>query len=164
VVDPTATPVDGALASIGWDAGDNSNIGRLDFKFSILLRPTSKSFSGLIETPAGTPLGGNLTVTLNSDGTGTFAGEMHDSGFPSYNFSVRAVVRSASGTVTVVAQKSGEVKRTDSGAVSGDDPARTFSWNEASVLECAKVLFGATSALGPWPSANRTNCPASSVH
>jgi hypothetical protein len=118
------------LPPFQWDAGDKSNSGRLDFKLSILLRPDSKSFSALVETPAGTRFGGNLTVTLNNDGTGTFAGAMHDSGFPSYNFSVRAVVRSASGSVTVVAQKSGEVKGTDSGAVSGDDPARTFSWND----------------------------------
>jgi len=69
-------------------------------------------------------------MTLNNDGTGIFSGEMHDSGFPDYDFSVRAVVRSASGRVAVVGQKSGSVKGSVSGAIAGDDPARTFAWND----------------------------------
>ena len=69
-------------------------------------------------------------MTLNNDGTGIFSGEMHDSGFPDYDFTVRAVVRSASGRVAVVGQKSGSVKGSVSGAIAGDDPARTFAWND----------------------------------
>jgi hypothetical protein len=123
-VDPNALPLDNALASVIWNAGDGVNNGRLDFSFSILQVPQSKSFNQVIVTPSA--FGGNVSLTLNSDGTGTFAGEMHAGGIPSYNFTVRAVVRSANGKFAAMAQKSGEVE----GSEAGFNPQRSFSWTD----------------------------------
>jgi hypothetical protein len=67
--------------------------------------PTSVPFQNEIVT--GAALGGSVTLTLNNDGTYTFAGNMRATGLPSYAFRVVAVVRSGSGNVVVAAQHSG---------------------------------------------------------
>lgn len=99
---------------IGWTPQD----GAIEFP------PESISFSQQVLTPSGTALGGTVSVTLRSDGTYNFTGHMHDSGFDSYSFRVRAVVRSASG-VALAAQHSGHTAGT-LGSGSRDD-----DWNES---------------------------------
>jgi hypothetical protein len=72
----------------------------------------------------GTALGGEVTITLNRDGSYQFSGFMRATGFPSFSFRVGAVVRSASNQVTVAAQHSGKVFGTDT---PGD---RQNNWDE----------------------------------
>jgi hypothetical protein len=84
--------------------------------------PGSVPFHSTIVT--GAALGGEVDITLKSDGSYTFSGFMRATGIPSFSFRVVAVVRSASGQVTVVAQHSGKVFGTDT---PGD---RQNNWNE----------------------------------
>jgi len=86
--------------------------------------PDSVPFHSIIET--GTALGGEVTITLNRDGSYRFRGFMRASGALSFSFRISAVVRSASKQVTVAAQRSGEVFGTDT---PGD---RQFNWDEVS--------------------------------
>jgi hypothetical protein len=72
----------------------------------------------------GAALGGHIEFTMRRDGSYTFSGHMRATGFPSFAFNVVAIVRSAGGTVTLAAQKSGKVFGTDS---FGD---REFPWND----------------------------------
>ena len=91
-------------------------IGRLD------QLPESVSFHNNIET--GAALGGSVDFKLNSDGSYIFSGSMRATGFPSFSFRIIAIVRSASGQVTLVAQHSGRV-------FGFDTPGpRDNNWNE----------------------------------
>ena len=72
----------------------------------------------------GAALGGHVDFTLRKDGSYEFSGSMRATGFPSFAFTIVAVVRGASGGVTVAAQHSGEVFGTDT---PGD---RENSWKE----------------------------------
>jgi len=72
----------------------------------------------------GAALGGHVDLTMRSDGSYTFSGSMRATGFPSFTFSVVALVRSAGGGVTVAVQHSGEVFGTDT---PGD---REDTWSE----------------------------------
>ncbi len=65
-----------------------------------------------VTTPDGTALGGTVSMLLKSNGDYTFECHMHDSGVPSYDFTVRAVFTSGAGQV-VGAQHSGHVEGTD---------------------------------------------------
>jgi hypothetical protein len=75
----------------------------------------------------GTALGGEVTITLNRDGSYQFSGFMRATGIPSFSFRVGAVVRSASHQVTVAAQHSGKVFGTDT---PGD---RQNNWDEKGI-------------------------------
>jgi len=79
-----------------------------------------------ITTPAGTALGGWAELELHADGNYHFRGHMHDSGFDSYEFRVRAAIASTAG-VAIVAQKTGDVQ----GTSSGFSPRRNFDWDDA---------------------------------
>jgi hypothetical protein len=68
-------------------------------------------------------LGGWVEVILSRDGRVRFRGHMHDSGFESYDFRVRAIVR-GSGNVAIAMQKSGGVGGTLS------SKSRDFDWDE----------------------------------
>jgi hypothetical protein len=124
VIAPDAPTEDEELVTIIWDADDGANFGAIQLPFKVRLRPESRTFSQPVITPAGTALGGHVQVTLNNDGSGTFSGAMRATGFPSYKFRVRAVVRSASGKIATAQQKSGAVYGTDT---PGD---REFDWSE----------------------------------
>jgi hypothetical protein len=91
-------------------------IGRLD------QLTDSVTFHNNIET--GAALGGHVDLTLNSDGRYTFSGSMRATGFPSFSFRIVAIVRSASGQVTLAAQHSGRVLGTDTPG------QRDNNWNE----------------------------------
>lgn len=129
-IDPLAKSVAGFPVTVFWAADDGANHGALTLSLTILLRPESKSFGQSVVTPAGTALGGNVSMTLHNDGNFVFQGHMHDSGFPSYKFRVRAAVRSASGKVVVVGQKSGDVEGTEVELIPFNDARRDFDWSE----------------------------------
>jgi len=84
--------------------------------------PESVDFHSPIVT--GAAMGGELTVTLNKDGSTRFRGFMRATGIPSFSFRISAIVRSASGQVTVAAVHSGKVFGTDT---PGD---RQNNWDE----------------------------------
>jgi hypothetical protein len=94
--------------------------------------PDSVPFHSTIVT--GTALGGEVDITLKSDGGYTFSGFMRATGLPSFSFRVVAVVRSASGQVTVVAQHSGKVFGFDT---PGD---RQNNWNETGTRDQMKLI------------------------
>jgi hypothetical protein len=123
-VDSAARPVTNAPTTINWSASDGEHAGTLQLPFTVLRRPESRTFSQSVVTPAGTPLGGQAEMLLRNDGSGNFRGHMRATGLFSYDFRVRAVVRSANGLVAVMAQKSGSVYGTDT---PGD---RVFSWDD----------------------------------
>lgn len=84
--------------------------------------PESVPFHSTIVT--GAAMGGEVSITLNRNGSYSFRGFMRATGIPSFSFRVGAVVRSASGQVTVAAQHSGKVFGTDT---PGD---RQDNWDE----------------------------------
>lgn len=85
------------------------SINALDAKIASL--PESVPFHSTIVT--GAALGGEVSITLNRNGSYRFSGFMRATGLPSFSFRVGAVVRSASGQVTVAAQHTGKVFGTD---------------------------------------------------
>ena len=74
--------------------------------------PESVPFHSIIKT--GTALGGEVTMTMNRDGSYNFSGFMRATGALSFSFRIGAVVRSASGKVILSAQHTGKVFGTDS--------------------------------------------------
>jgi hypothetical protein len=84
--------------------------------------PPSVTFHSTIET--GAALGGEVSITLNRNGSYRFSGFMRATGIPSFSFRIGVVVRSASTQVTVAAQHSGKVFGTDT---PGD---RQNNWDE----------------------------------
>jgi hypothetical protein len=131
VIQRDTRPDEAELVTIAWDAGDGANAGAIQLPFTVQLRPESRTFSQPVVTPEGVALGGHVEVTLNNSGTGTFSGAMRATGFPSYKFRVRAVVRSASGKIAAALQRSGAVYGTDT---PGD---REFDWSEDIVSDLA---------------------------
>jgi len=85
--------------------------------------PDSVPFHSTIVT--GAALGGEVTITLNHDGSYRFNGFMRATGLLSFSFRVAAVVRSASNQVIVAAQHSGKVFGFDT---PGD---RQNNWDES---------------------------------
>ena len=69
----------------------------------------------------GVPVGGRMHLTLRSDGSYTFGGHFHNSGFPSYKVSVVYVVKDADGRVYTFTH-SGHM----GGTVGGG--SRNFDW------------------------------------
>jgi hypothetical protein len=76
-----------------------------------------------IVTPDGFPLGGEVEITLRSDGSYTFKGHMRATGFSSYDYRLQCFVRAANGVV-IAAQNAGEVFGTDTPG------ARQHNWDE----------------------------------
>jgi hypothetical protein len=124
VVDPDARPVVNERATINWSANDGEQTGSFPVRVTVVRRPDSRTFRQRVVTPSGTPLGGEVELVLNNDGTGRFRGHMEATGLLSYKFRVRAVVRSASGRIAVMAQKSGSVYGWDT---PGDE---RFAWDD----------------------------------
>jgi hypothetical protein len=73
--------------------------------------PERLDFSQRIVT--GTALGGEARYELHRDGTYRYSGFMRATGFPSFEFRVAALLRSADGRVQIADQHSGEVFGTD---------------------------------------------------
>jgi hypothetical protein len=84
--------------------------------------PDSVPFTSRIVT--GAALGGEVTITLNRDGSYRFSGFMRATGLPSFSFRIGVVVRSASHQVLVAAQHTGKVFGSDTPGDRQDD------WNE----------------------------------
>jgi len=92
--------------------------------------------TGGITFGGGVPVGGNSHLTLRSDGTYTFTGHYHDSGFPSYNVELAWGIRTSLGRVYTFAHN-GRVHGTDESGSRDDNWAGnaplldlTTYWNE----------------------------------
>jgi hypothetical protein len=92
-----------------------------------LIESPPVTFHQEVLTPSGTALGGWVEMTLRSDGSYTFSGHMHDSGWDPYDFRVRAVVTTAD--LAVAAQHSGHTDGTGSSPFGS--PNRDNDWSEA---------------------------------
>jgi len=92
-----------------------------------LIESPPVTFHQEVLTPSGTALGGWVEMTLRSDGSYTFSGHMHDSGWDPYDFRVRAVVSTAD--LAVAAQHSGHTDGTGSSPFGS--PNRDNDWSEA---------------------------------
>lgn len=131
VLDPNATPIVNRRTRIRWSAGDAEHEGTLELSLTVNLRPESRTFTGQITTPPGTALGGWASITIRNDGTYTFSGHMHDSGFDPYSFRIGVTVHAPGSStlpglkIAVSAHKSGHVAGT---LGSGE---RDFDWNES---------------------------------
>jgi hypothetical protein len=73
--------------------------------------PESVPFHANIVT--GAALGGEVSLTLNRNGSYHFSGFMRATGIPSFQFRIGVVVRSKSGQITVATQQSGSVFGSD---------------------------------------------------
>jgi len=118
-------------------------------------------FNREILTPAGTPLGGMINLTLRSDGTYKVHFHLHDSGIPDFDFQVRSIFVTANG-VSLVSQHGGSVEgavstvplfheaaRDDDHTEEGQNPAIQSHWPEirSGQLFVTKD-YSATGAIG----------------
>ena len=95
--------------------------------------PDSVPFSTNIVTDVA--MGGEVSLTLNRDGTYQFRGSMRAHGAFSFSFRVGVVVRSGSGQVALAVQHTGEVFGTDTPGKRQDD------WDEAHGAEDLSRVF-----------------------
>ncbi len=98
--------------------------------------PQAVTFNQSIVTPTGTALGGNVTLTLKSNGDYTAQFNMHDSGFTGYQFQVRAVFTTQTGLAFAV-EHSGSVggtstsgSRDDNYSASGNSNSIMVHWSD----------------------------------
>ncbi|WP_405976912.1 hypothetical protein [Streptomyces sp. NBC_00158] len=99
---------------IDWVSNDGAQGGTAVSELTIIQRPETKTFTHFVVTPDGMPLGGRVDFVVNSDGSGRFKGFMEATGLTSYDFCIRAVLRSANGLVATMAQEAGTVYGWDS--------------------------------------------------
>jgi hypothetical protein len=134
-VDRNAMPVVNQRATVNWNAGDAEHKGTFDLSYTVTLLPESRTFTEQIITPPGTALGGWASITIRNDGSYTFSGHMHDSGFDPYSFGIGVSVRSSDGLIKVAAHKSGAVAGTlGSGS-------RDFDWEENGKTELIRLFW-----------------------
>ena len=105
--------------SVGPDDTHPAQSGSLDIHINVL-PPEEITFSQQVLTPSGTALGGTATLTIRSDGTYTFTTHLHDSGFDSYSFQVRAALTTGSG-IQLLAQRTGSFSGTIGSGSRDDD-------------------------------------------
>jgi hypothetical protein len=107
-VDPGGAPSPASL-TFSWSAYDGTEQGSLGFDITML--PSQVTQSRQIDTPAGTALGGTVTMTLWSNGNYSVQFHMHDSGVPDYDFQVRAIFTTPGG-LSLVSAHNGHVEGT----------------------------------------------------
>ena len=119
----SAMPI--SLRAVALRYGLESPISMLNLLGLIESPPVT--FHQDVVTPSGTALGGRVEMTLRSDGSYTFSGHMHDSGWDPYDFRVRTVVSTAD--LAVAAQHSGHTDGTGSSPFGS--PKRDNDWSES---------------------------------
>ncbi|MBV9251046.1 MAG: hypothetical protein JO227_17580 [Acetobacteraceae bacterium] len=98
-----------ANLTFSWSAYNGSEQGNLGFGITIL--PSQITQSQPVLTPAGTALGGTVTMTLWSNGNYSVQYNMHDSGIPDYDFQLRAIFVTPGG-LSFAAAHNGHVEGT----------------------------------------------------
>jgi hypothetical protein len=95
--------------TFSWTAYGGGEQGSIGFGITIL--PSQITQSQSVLTPAGTALGGNVTMTLSSNGNYSVQFNTHDSGVPDYDFQLRAIFTTPAG-LSFVAAHNGHVEGT----------------------------------------------------
>ncbi len=95
--------------------------------------PLTKSFTQQVVTPSGTPLGGSVTLNINSDGSYTVEFVMHSSSdFAAFDFQLRAYL-SAPGLPTLFFYHAGHVSplgTDDTHPEAGSNPLIAMYWKQ----------------------------------
>ncbi|RYZ61048.1 MAG: hypothetical protein EOO14_06040 [Chitinophagaceae bacterium] len=115
------------LLGVPLPASVTSLMGKLE-------EPQQVNLHANIVTPEGFPLGGWVEVTLRSDGSYTFKGNMRATGFTSYHFGLQVFIKAAGGIV-LAAFHEGRSFGTDT---PGD---RNNSWEENLENPALKLLW-----------------------
>jgi hypothetical protein len=110
--------------NFSWSAYNGAGQGTLNFAITVV--PQSRDFSAVVNTPFGTALGGSVQLTVRSDGTYTFSGQMHDSGLDPYDFRIRVLLTAP--TYVVAMQKTGHTDGSLSNVGGGIN--RNCTWSE----------------------------------
>lgn len=125
IVDRDAPTGSSLWVPIAWRSADGQNAGFFNTRLTITLTPESRTFRHQVVTPAGTALGGDAELTIRNDGSYTFRGHLHDSGFDSYDVRLSVVLRTApEGFISLAEVVSGRV----AGTVGSG--SRDFDWGE----------------------------------
>jgi len=107
--------------------------------------------TGTIVLDGGVPVGGSASLTIHQDGTYTFTGQFHDSGFVGYTVTLAYAVISKSGKVFTFSHSSsvaGTVtsgSRTDAFASSGTNQDVATDWEN--LASGAKFRWQASASL-----------------
>jgi hypothetical protein len=83
-----ALTTDRAWMPIHWTANNGIHEGILNVPLTIELTPDERVFRQEFTTPDFTALGGFAEVVIRNDGSYTFRGQMHGSGFDPYDFRI----------------------------------------------------------------------------
>ena len=125
--------------TFSWSAYNGSEKGQLSFNITVV--PQSKTFTAVVNTPAGTALGGSVTLTVRSDGSYVFSGNMHDSGFDPYDFRIRVLLTAPN--YVVATQKSGHTDGTGSNPTGSVN--RDCDWNEPGTNPAIEMFWSQVS-------------------
>jgi hypothetical protein len=107
---------------------DNTQAAYRRLNSGLFLNTGGITFSG------GVPVGGWANLTIYGDGSYTFSGHFHDSGFPSYNTGIVWAVRASNGTVFTFSNTGHVAGTISSGSrdhdwnISGVNPAIARNW------------------------------------
>jgi len=134
-IDVFGLGTDNQMYHKAWTGGPDWVPTKLDWEllggtFTIprqTLMPAEITLSAQITFSGGTPVGGTVQVVLFQDGTSSFTGHMHDSGFPDYNYIV---------VCRVIDTQNNAYQFTYSGSVSGTvslGQSRDSSWSLSGV-------------------------------
>ena len=92
VIDRDAPTGRSLWVPLAWRSVEGKT-GFVNTRLTITLTPESRTFTHQVVTPTGTALGGSAELTIRNDGSYTFRGHLHDSGFDSYEFRLSVVLR-----------------------------------------------------------------------
>jgi len=95
-----------------------------------------RSFSFNVGFSDGAPVGGSAQLTVNADGTYTFSGHLHDSGFPSYDATLTIGLESPSGLLVPFTQM-GHM----AGTVGGGGPATLRAGTGTDILIGGSTIY-----------------------
>lgn len=122
---PWVNPANGRSGRISFF--QSGQIGWTQQDGTVELPPETITLQQQISTPAGTALGGWVSVTLRSDGTYTFTTHLHDSGFDSYSYQIRVVLRLQTGVLFVLQHADTVSGTTGSGSRDSDHSETSFN-------------------------------------
>jgi hypothetical protein len=166
-----AIATDGGMYHKAWNGGPDwipskltwdSLGGQLSIPSTLPFLPPRLDFDQEIVFNDGTPVGGNMHVTLFNDGSSNFSGHLHDSGFWSYACSI--------GFVIVDSQDRAYTFEADGHVWGTDLPgSRDLNWNNSGAQSAVLQdnwgdLFGCGGTRVDWEVVAETDPPGGLVH
>jgi hypothetical protein len=136
IVDRDAPTGTSLWVPIRWQTPDLQHSGFLNTRLTITLAPESHTFRHDVVTPTGTALGGFAELVIRNDGSYTFRGHLHDSGFDSYDFRLNVVLRTA-------AERFISLAEFESGSVHGSvgSGSRDHDWEQHATSELLRTQW-----------------------